>query len=192
MHIENVNIHMGNPGIGAALLAGLFTRQMEDKEPASKPVPPEIGEYWQGQGGIYAGMGRGRDGGKDYCLILPTDDRAIFTKRALGTYGVDVQNASSDHDGPTNTASLASAGSELCKEILALEIEGHKDFYLMSRTDAQICWANVPEQFKKEWYLTSTQYSSNHAWLQHFGNGFTSTSGKVCEASARACRRLFL
>ncbi len=191
MKIQNVHFHFGPPAIGAAVLATLFAG------PSGKPVqtsktPPAIGEYWEGEGGIYAGMGRGRDGGRDYALIVPTDPRAIFKKRALGTYDVDVQNASSPHDGPTNTASLAAAGSELCKEILALDIDGHKDFYLMSRTDAQLCWANVPELFAPEWHLTSTQYSRNGAWNQYFGNGDTDYSYETFEASARACRRLFL
>jgi hypothetical protein len=30
---------------------------------------PPIGAYWEGQGGIFAGIMRGRDGGKDYFLI---------------------------------------------------------------------------------------------------------------------------
>jgi hypothetical protein len=195
MHIENVHIHMGPSGaIGAAVLAALVagSAQEEMRTESGILVPPSIGEYWKGQGGIYAGVGRGRNGGKDYCLILPTDPRAIFAKRMLGTYGIDVPNASSDHDGMTNTKALAGAGSELCQEILGLDIEGHKDFYLMSRTDARLCSANVPEQFEKEWYLTSTQYSAGYAWSQYFFDGGQSSFSKEFEARARACRRLFL
>ena len=189
MHIQNVNIHLGSGALSTALLAAFVADQVTDGASAASPTPA-IGEYWERQGGIYVGMGRGYNGSRDYCLILPTDAKAIFNKRILGTYGIDVPNAGSDHDGPANTIALAGAGSELCKEIIALEIEGHKDFYLMSRTDAQLCWANVPEQFEKEWYLTSTQYSSGYAWDQGFRNGYTDNYIKEFEARARACRRL--
>ena len=193
MHIKNVNIHLGRgaPSIAVlAALAGAFASNGAPVEP--KVVPPAIGQYWEGQGGIYVGMGRGYEGGRDYYLILPTDPSAIFTKRMLGTYGIDVPNAGSIHDGPANTAALAAVGSELCKEILSLDIEGHTDFYLMSRTDARLCWANVPEQFEKEWYLTSSQCSAGNAWVQYFADGGQGYYDKKFEASARACRRLFL
>ncbi|MRR49338.1 MAG: DUF1566 domain-containing protein [Rhodocyclaceae bacterium] len=197
MQIKNVHIHLVNSALGAAILAGIMagnTPEAETPEPASQSgiVIPAIGEYWPGQGGIYAGKGRGRDGLRDHHLILATDPASIFNKRMVGTYGIDVTGATSDHNGPANTLALAEAGSELCKEIIGLEIEGHKDFYLMSRTDAQLCWANVPEQFEKEWYLTSTQFSSDTAWLQGFGNGYTYYYGKKYGGRARACRRLFL
>ena len=193
MHIKNVNIHLGRgaPSVAVlAALAGAFASNGAPVEP--KVVPPSIGQYWEGQGGIYVGMGRGYEGARDYCLILPTDPSAIFAKRMLGTYGIDVPNAGSIHDGPANTIALAGAGSELCKEILALDIESHKDFYLMSRTDARLCWANVPEQFEKEWYLTSSQYSADDAWGQSFDDGGQDGYDEKFEARARACRRLFL
>ena len=43
------------------------------QDPVSVPAiatPPAIGEVWPGQGGIYAGVARGRDGEPDYHLIL--------------------------------------------------------------------------------------------------------------------------
>lgn len=192
MNIQTVNIHLGSPLASAAILSAIFSSPPPGSVQETKLVPPAIGEVWPSQGGIFVGMGRGRNGAKDHCLILPTDERAIFTERCLGTYGVDVNGASSYHDGMANTVALAESGSDLCKEILALDIDGHKDFYLMSQTEAQLCWANVPEQFKKEWHLTSTQYSSDGAWGQSFGLGYTGYGTKDSTASARACRRLFL
>ena len=47
---------------------------------------PEVGEYWPGQGGIFAGMMRGRDGTKSYALILgpmlPESNFDAATKKA--------------------------------------------------------------------------------------------------------------
>jgi hypothetical protein len=201
MNIQNVHIHFGSSALGAATLSALMS--FEASEPvrtdkartaASTSVltPPRIGEYWKGQGGVLVGIGRGYDGAKDHYLILPTDPRiAKGKKRMLGTYGTDVAGASSDHDGMANTIAFAKAGSELCQEILDMEIEGHKDLYLMSRADARLCMANVPELFEKEWYLTSTQYSGYYAWLQGFGYGGQYTDFKKFEALWRPVRRIF-
>lgn len=192
MNIHTLNINLGNSAMSGALLAALSASISPSKPEEPIAARPNIGEYWQGQGGIYVGRGRGRDGGRDYSLILPTDKSTIFEKRSLGTYGTDVTGATSDHDGMANTIALAAAGSDLCKEALAVEIEGHKDFHLMSRTDARLCWANVPELFEKEWYLTSTQYSSHNAWSQYFSIGYSDHYYKRFEARARFCRRSFL
>jgi len=197
MHIQNVNIHLSVPGFGAALLSALaeFGSAPEAEittAPTGKPVPPAIGDYWAGQGGIYAGLVRGRDGASDYHLVLATDPKSVFTQRSIGTYGTDVNGATSDHDGAANTQAYAEAGSDLCKEILALEIDGHTDFYLPSRVEARLLWCNLPEQFEKEWYLTSTQYSSGDAWGQYFDYGGQGTDDKKFEARARAVRRLIL
>ncbi len=155
-------------------------------------TPPALGEYWQGQGGIFVGLGRGRDGGRDYHLIVPTDPRTTLASRMLGTYGVDVSGAGSMHNGPANTAALALAGSEVCQEIQALEIDGHKDFYLLCPADGWLCMATVPELFTKEWHITSTQYSSSHAYIQHFDDGDTDDILKNFKGVARAVRRSFL
>ena len=173
--------------------------------PAAPPAPaapaspatrqaeiPRIGAVWPGQGGIYVGMGRGYEGIPDHHLIVPTDPRAIFEERDLGTYSVDVKGACSNHNGMANTIALADAGSTLCKEILGLEIDGHEDFYLMSRTDASLCMANVPELFEKDWYFTSTQYSASSAWSQFFSHGTQGSSSKSYEGRARAVRRFVL
>ena len=106
MHIQNVNINLGKSGqLGAAFLAALFAGGLPEPAAAPAPAPatgimapPRIGESWKGQGGIYVGVGRGYDCMPDHRLILPTDPKAIFKKRALGTYGVDVTGATSDHN----------------------------------------------------------------------------------------------
>lgn len=198
LHIRNAHFHLGGGMAAAFIAAALASPEAAApgngaaKTSAPTLAVPRIGAYWTGQGGVYAGMGRGFDGMPDHHLIVPTDTRAIFEKRMLGTYGVDVSGASSDHNGMANTIALAAAGSDLCKEALAVEIEGHKDFYLMSRTDARLCMANVPELFGKEYYLLSTQYSSDLAWFQYFGDGFQNTGSKEFGARAVLVRRLFL
>lgn len=192
IHIQNINLNLGSSAMSGALMAALSANISTTKAEAPISKRPNIGEYWQGQGGIYVGRGRGRDGGRDYSLILPTDKSCVFEKRSLGTYGTDVTGATSEHDGLANTIALADAGSDLCKEALAIEIDGHKDFHVPSRMDLRLMWANVPELFEKEWYLSSTQHSSNGAWTQRFGNGHSTSHNKNFEARVRFCRRSFL
>lgn len=192
IHIQNFNLNLGSSAMSGALMAALSASMTTPKPETPVSKPPAIGEYWQGQGGIYVGRGRGRDGGRDYSLILPTDKSAIFEKRSIGTYGTDVTGATSDHDGLANTIALAAAGSDLCKEALSVEIDGHKDFYVPSRMDLRLMWANVPELFEKEWYLSSTQWSSCDAWSQHFCYGTSYDSNKTLVARVVLCRRSFL
>lgn len=209
MQIQNVHFHLGraNPAAIMAACAGLAAALVQPQvgSPVQPTLPasadpskadgpkvlraPRVGAYWEGQGGIYVGIGRGYDA-PDYHLLLATDPRAIFRNRSIGTYGQDVQGATSGHDSLANTIALAEAGSDLCNEIRALSIEGHNDFALMSRTDARLCMANVPEQFEKDWHLLSTQSSAGNVWGQYFSNGYQDTSHKKFEALARAVRRL--
>ncbi len=53
--------------------------------------------------------------------------------------------------------------------------------------------AGGPEAFDPQWYWSSTQYSSFHAWLQGFSNGFQISIGyKRFEARCRAVRMIQL
>ena len=44
------------------------------------------------------------------------------------------------------------------------------------------------EAFDPVWHWSSTQYSSNYAWLQYFSDGYTGNNTKGVEARARFCR----
>lgn len=154
---------------------------------------PKLGEVWPGQGGIYAGIVRGQNGQPDHYLIIPTHRAAEFHKVALGTYDQDVTGATSKSDGMANTRALADAGSDLCKEILELEIDGHRDWYLMAANEAHIAAANVPELFEKEgWYWTSTQHGRYGAFVQDFEYGHHINGLKLDVRRARAVRRIQL
>jgi hypothetical protein len=192
IHIQNFNLNLGSGAMSGALMAALNATMSTTKPETPASKRPAIGEYWQGQGGIYVGRGRGRDGGRDYSLILPTDKSTSFEKCSLGTYGTDVTGATSEHDGLANTIALAAAGSDICKKALAIEIDGHKDFHVPSRMDLRLMWANVPELFEKEWYLSSTQYASTIAWYQTFLDGSSGSSYEGVEARVVLCRRSFL
>jgi hypothetical protein len=189
--IENIHVHLSPAAASAA--AAIFSAQTIAKAQASSIAIPRIGEYWKGQGGVYVGLDRGDEGQPDGHLILPTDPRAYFKNRAVGTKGVDVVGARSERNGYANTVALAEAGSDLCRDIRALEIEGHKDFFLPARFQAALIYANVRELIELgEWYATSTQYDAGSVWFQDFYNGLQRNYDKSASFRARACRRLVL
>jgi len=152
---------------------------------------PCIGTMWPAQGGIYAGLMRGYNGEKDYHLIIAPDDLGSFKDVKWGCAGKKIKDADSDGDGMINTKAMAENGSDLAKQILALEIDGHKDWYLPARKEARMCYVNCQDQFvQSDWYWTSTQNSSDYAYVQFFEDGFQYGDPKVNTSRARAVRRL--
>lgn len=156
----------------------------------TSPTLPRLGTAWPGQGGVFAGIGRGHDGAPDYALILATDPASIFKDVAWGKTGQDVPGAKSRHDSHGNTQAMADAGCKLAKLILALDIEGHTDFVLPSKADMDLLTANVPELFEEDWHWTSTQLSAHGAFVQDFQDGDSGWCYEGTEHQARAVRRI--
>ena len=125
-------------------------------------IPPRIGEYWEGQGGVYQGVMRGEDGAPDYFLLVHKD-----------------------FDDVLNHSDAMQRASEV-------EADGHKDYTLPTRYELALCFANRSELFKKDWYWSSTQRASDSgfAWVQSFDNGSQYDLLKVVSGRARAVRRL--
>jgi hypothetical protein len=194
-HIENVIITLGTQGTDqppwlAKLLESIAAPAVTTPQ-AHTNQPPAIGEVWPGQGGVYAGLMRGEDGGPDYHLIVPTDERAYNASIAWGSQGTDEPSAVSERDGMKNTFALARSEHEhpAAQWATELEIDGYKDFYLPARRELRLCWVNTPELFKEGWYWSSTHYSRNYAWYQTFGGGTQDYDVKAYGGRARAVRR---
>ncbi len=148
---------------------------------------PRIGLIWPEHKGYFLGLIGGQEGRPFSALILPDDKRVHFEDVAIGTYGKNVEGATSKHDGMTNTIAFAEAGSELCRQILALEIDGHKDLFLPARQQAAIAAANAPELFNPEgWHTTSTQTGAHSVRIQVFeyGSSFYGSKGNARRAVA--------
>lgn len=159
------------------------------------PRPVRIGEYWAEQGGVLAGLMRGENGKPDYFLIVPTDPAAEVESITWGGKGENEENASSEFDGQANTLALA-VDSEIehpaAQWAHELAIGKFDDFYLPSRRELALLYANVPELFKKgEWYWSSTQYSEAYAWIQAFYTGRQTSHWKNYYYRARAVRRVY-
>lgn len=127
---------------------------------------PRIGERWPGQGGIYAGVMRGRDGAPDYHLLVGD---AVETLKPL----------------PWDKAMAAAKD---------MEGDGHKDYTLPFRAEQALQFANVPELFESEWYWSCEQHAaySGCAWVQGFGGGSQGYGHKSYDYRARAVRRLVI
>jgi hypothetical protein len=121
---------------------------------------PRIGEIWHGQGGIYTGVARGRDGAADYHLIT----------------------ALSESDALSYDKALAFAA--------AFTAGGFNDFSAPWRAEQALQFANVPELFKKEWYWSCERANSDSAWVQYFGYGNQTFYRKDDEFPVRAVRRV--
>ena len=167
-----------------ALMKGLG--RVESVVPTATPSAdhgrPAIGDYWEGQGGHYAGDFRGSDGSVYGLIVAPGED----VGRA--TWGPTGERELSDWNGLANTARL----SECPAAMLAagFERDEHSDFYLPARRELQLAAANVPHLFGKEsWYWSSTPHSEDYAWAVDFEDGSTSNGFRGLEFRVRPFRR---
>lgn len=171
LHIENLTVHVnhGTSALPQAFIAALLRgpevdADAENEAPAPTATtnqPPRVGEYWPGQGGIYAGIARGRDGEADYHLVLCKEapERDFTWQAAL------------DH-------------------AKTIEADGHKDFTVPTRWESALLYANLQDQFNTDYlHWTSTQFSESSAWGQHFGSGYQTRTSKVYERRCRIVRR---
>jgi len=125
------------------------------------PSTPKIGEPWPGQGGIYAGVTRGVDGGSDCHLILAIE---VPEKRLAWK-----------------------AGNAWAAK---LKVDEHADFHMPTRDESALLYANVRDNFDPSaWYWTGTQYSDDSAFDQGFDYGYQDYGGKKYEGRVRAVRR---
>lgn len=112
----------------------------------TKTTLPEIGTPMPG--GFFAGV-----------IMIEGERRAIIiAPKKLGELnGVwhedepDVPGAKSYNNGLANTRAMAEAGSELAKQVLALEIGGQKDFYIPSQDELEICYRAFKPSAEQNW-----------------------------------------
>jgi hypothetical protein len=174
-----------------AAVKAWLDKALGQKAEASASSIPAVGEYWEGQGGVYAGFVRGENGAPGWHLIVPTHPSATNDSIKWGPYNVNV-GVASHTDGRANTLALALLGEEYQAATWAtkLEIEGHRDFYLPARRELALAEVNLADHFTKGWYWSSTQYSAYGAWGQTFDGGYQYDASKSDTGRARAFRRL--
>ena len=219
MHIQNqtINIHIHPaimsepattatladlPSFGAALLHAFMSSQDDEDEDAAMAAAdqadppgtisadrPAIGQYWPGQGGIYAGDLLGGDG-RIYGLIVADCGTAQDIGKA--SWGPNSSLTLSDWDGLGNTSALIVDNHPAAKLAAEYTHDGCTDFYLPARRELLLAAANLHDRFGKEsWYWTSTPYAGGDstAWAVDFEDGRTGYSYRLNEFRVRPFRR---
>lgn len=125
---------------------------------------PRLGAEWPGQGGQFAGLVRGTDGAPDYLLIL----------------------------GPEYEGELP--WQQAMEWATGIEVEGHNDYTLPTRSEQAIAFGNRRDQFQRGWYWSCEQHAeyADYAWMQGFNYGGQDSNRKDIEWRARAVRRLVI
>lgn len=165
-----------------------------DRSPATAVVErhepmPLIGDRWPEQGGTLVGIIR--DGDDERAVIVCADQAGDFAGE-WGARGKEI-DAKDDHDGSGNTKVMAEAGSEIAKQVLALEVGGHKDWYIPSRQELALCFMHARAMFDtSEAYWSSTQSSSVFAWAQYFSYGGVNFWYEASKYRVRAVRTILL
>lgn len=193
MHITinhpTFNFGLAPSAMDRAFFAALMPTTDNDPDtPAPAPAQaiagrPQIGEYWPGQGGIYAGDFRAGDG-SIYGLIV-AQDQDIGTA-AWGSNGeLDLSN----WDGLTNTKALLD-NCPAAKLASGYTRDDHSDFYLPARRELLLGAANLHDTFGTEsWYWTSTPRAEHYAWAVDFETGNTPSFTRYNEFRVRPFRR---
>ena len=164
--------------------------QTDQLQAAVHQSPPPPGQVWPGQGGVYVGVMRAAPGKEPYHLIVAAGIAGVAFNVAWGSERI-IKGADCEWDGLANTMVLAKSRNKYpaARFCATLEIEGHHDWYLPSRRELALCYANAPDQFEPRWHWSSTQGSANHAWGQYFDYGSQLNGRKSYEGRARAVRR---
>ena len=155
-------------------------------------APAAIGALFAG--GIYAG--RIFVGDEPFALVIAPKVGGEFEDVEWGVNSEVVQGALSGDDGFANTAAMVTAGSQLARDVRALQLGGHTDWYLPSRLEALAMFVRLQElstgDFARDWYWTSTQVAglAGYAWFQLFYHGYQYYHGKDWSCRARAVRRV--
>lgn len=162
-----------------------YTNARDRADLSSGIVPPAIGEYWVGQGGIYGGR---REYPEGLCYV-------VFAAEDVGEHtwsktGFDL--VTSRTDGRANTAALIDHDSPSPAAEVAVNYtaDGHQDFYLPSIGELHHAWLYIPESFAKEAYWSSSQRSAGYAFYMGFGDGGQLNNVELNELRVRPVRRL--
>jgi hypothetical protein len=155
---------------------------------------PPLGTHIPHLGGIFWALMRAKPGSgqADYPIIVPPGPE-FETVGEWGGYGEEEPGAACMWDGLANTQALVASrhahfAAEFCD---ALNTNGLPPLYLPSLRESAALFAAGCDAFSPDhWYWTSTQYSRDLAYGQHFGHGYTYIYYESWEGGrARAVRR---
>lgn len=147
---------------------------------------PAVGQYWQGQGGLYAGIMPDYEGYEPKHLVFSIDEAVDIE------WGSDhVPEATSRTDGAANTQALLARAMPhpAAKWADDYEKDGHTDFHLPSLAELDVAYVTMPELFfANDMYWSSTDRDAITAYARNFGDTDLDFLFKVFRARARAVR----
>jgi len=151
---------------------------------------PNVGEYWVGQGGIYAGIMPDYVGHSPQHLIFSVDEA---TSLEWGGYGAAEPDAQSLHDGNANSAALTKCMHRHPAAQWASDYtkDGHADFHLPSRKEWEIAGVTIQNTFARNaWYWSSSEHSRTSAYGINFNGMDAVHLYKSYPGNARAVRTI--
>lgn len=196
IHIAHATINV-NPGVALdAQFATAALASTEGLTPSPHPTmgetPPAAGEYWQGQGGIYAGILPAIGDQPAQHLVFGTEHPKQLT---WGPHGHKMTDANSRINGRANTAAMladkAITGNAYpaAECAAAYSADGHSDFHLPSQAELFMASLHAPKAFSQAgWYWSSTQNSCSYAFGQDFEGGSSDWSYKDITCRVRPVR----
>jgi len=102
--------------------------------PSTFNLPP-LGAFLEDQGGYFAGV-----------VMVNGSRRGVVVAGASGElkgiWGKRGEDIAAKHvsDGMANTLAMAAAGSDMAKQALALDINGHKDWHIPARDERELVY----------------------------------------------------
>lgn len=154
---------------------------------------PKVGEYWEGQGGFYAGIIPDYVGTQPRFLIFAAEE-AVDVE--WGGAGADDAGALDTDHGATNTRSLTDSGHakhphEAARFASVYEKDGHRDFYLPSKRELDVAFETIRDKFDPiDWYWSSTQQSRLGAYGRSFDDLTVPSLPKNIVGRARPVRSI--
>lgn len=154
---------------------------------------PKIGQYWIGQGGLYAGIMPDYEGNQPRILIV-AENEAVNVP--WGGVGGTEHGAQAEGDGAANTRGLVecpkrSHDHQAARFASDYEKDGHKDFYLPSKRELDVAYVTIRDAFHaNDWYWSSTEKSATTVWGRSFGEFELDRLFKHIPARARPVRSM--
>ena len=158
-------------------------------------TPPAIGQHWPGQGGIYQGPMPAIGNLPARHLIFSAEAPENLT---WGPYGTKVEGANNRTDGAANTTAIlahkAAHGGDFpaAEWAAAYTADGHADFHLPSQADLFFASLQPTALFSLAWHWSSTQGSSDYAFIQSLEYGYSTWLSKDNGFRVRAVRWIHL
>ncbi|WP_052172562.1 DUF1566 domain-containing protein [Psychroserpens jangbogonensis] len=173
--------------------------------PSSQPQPPAIGDLRDGGVVFYIAptpTDLDGDGTLDTGLVCALIDQSTYIRWYNGSNLLTGAAGEAIGTGSSNTEAIIVIqgntdfyAAKLCKD---LSLEGHNDWFLPSKDELNLMRQNIGQGnvlglgniggFSNGFYWSSTEFSTNDAWLQDFGSGNQFPNGKINSDHIRSVR----